>query len=190
MKKGLAFLFMGIAFIVGIVLGVVLTVLYEERGGSPMLPPAAGPSSTAISKEIGEQVRSLQAILKNDPQNRKALIDLGNVYFDAEQFEPAIEMYSRALEIEPKDADVRTDRGIMYRRKGEIERAIADFRKAAGDNPQHVNSRYNLGVVLLHDKGDMKGAILAWEDYLKVDPGSPRAENIRIQISKMKTMVK
>ena len=190
MKKEQTFLYIGIAFFAGIILGVVLTVLYEERGGTPVPPSAAGPSSTAISKEIGEQVRPLQAILKGDPKNLKALIDLGNVYFDAEQFEPAIDMYSRALEIEPRNADVRTDRGTMYRRKGEIERAIADFQKAAGDNPQHVNSRYNLGVVLLHDKGDMKGAIQAWEDYLKVDPGSPRAENIRIQIAKMKTMVK
>jgi hypothetical protein len=47
-----------------------------------------------------------------------------------------------------------------------------------------------LGVILFHDKGDLKGAIEAWEDYLKVDPHSPRAENIRIQLRKMKVMAK
>jgi tetratricopeptide (TPR) repeat protein len=80
--------------------------------------------------------------------------------------------------------------GIMYRRKGDPDRAIAEFKKAAQDDPKHANSRYNMGVVFLHDKGDMKAAIKAWEDYLKVEPSGPRAENIRNQMEKMRSMVK
>jgi hypothetical protein len=34
----------------------------------------------------------------------------------------------------------------------------------------------------------MKGAINAWEEYLKVDPNSERAQRIRAQIEKMKAM--
>jgi hypothetical protein len=45
-------------------------------------------------------------------------------------------------------------------------------------------------LVLLHDKQDMKGAIKAWEEYLKVDPKSERAERVRTQMEKMKKMVK
>ena len=78
----------------------------------------------------------------------------------------------------------------MYRKKGEYDRAIAEFKKAAEVNPKHVNSRYNLGIVLLHDKGDIKGAIKAWEDFLRVEPTGPRADNIRNQMDKMKGMVK
>jgi tetratricopeptide (TPR) repeat protein len=78
--------------------------------------------------------------------------------------------------------------GIMYRKLGEFDRAIEEFKKAAQSDPKHINSRYNLGLVLLHDKQDMKAAIKAWEDYLKVDPNSERAQRIRIQIEKMKTM--
>ena len=74
--------------------------------------------------------------------------------------------------------------------KGEYDRAIAEFEKAAEANPKHVNSRYNLGIVLLHDKGDIKGAIKAWEDYLRVEPTGPSADNIRNQMGKMKGMVK
>ena len=77
------------------------------------------------------------------------------------------------------------DRGVPTR-----DRAIAEFKKAAQDDPKHVNSRYNMGVVFLHDKGDMKGAIKAWEDYLKVEPAGPRAENIRNQMEKMRSMAK
>ena len=102
----------------------------------------------------------------------------------------AIETYSKVLQIEPKNADVRTDLGIMYRKKGDYDRAIAEFNRAAEMAPKHVNSRYNLGIVLLHDKGDIKGAIKAWEDFLRVEPTGPRADNIRNQMDKMKAMVK
>jgi tetratricopeptide (TPR) repeat protein len=78
--------------------------------------------------------------------------------------------------------------GIMYRKLGQFDKAIEEFRKAAQSDPKHANSRYNIGIVLLHDKGDMKGAIKAWEDYLKVDPNSERAQRIKSQIEKMKTM--
>jgi tetratricopeptide (TPR) repeat protein len=78
--------------------------------------------------------------------------------------------------------------GIMYRKLGQFDRAIEEFRKAAQSDPKHMNSRYNIGLVLLHDKQDIKGAIKAWEEYLKVDPNSEKAQRTRAQIEKMKRM--
>ncbi len=193
MKKESVFLFVALAFVVGVVVGVTMTVLYEDK--PPAMPASVKPpGSTAgpqtVNAEAQKQISILESIVKQDPKNLKALLELGNLYFDNDQFDPAIRAYSRALEIDPKNADVRTDMGIMFRKKGDFDRAVAEFRRAAADDPKHVNSRYNLGVVLLHDKGDMKGAIQAWEEFLKVEPTGPRAENIRKQIGKMKEMAK
>ncbi|MBM4347826.1 MAG: tetratricopeptide repeat protein, partial [Deltaproteobacteria bacterium] len=82
----------------------------------------------------------------------------------------------------------RTDMGIMYRALGDFNRAIEEFKKAAQSDPKHINSRYNIGIVLLHDKQDVKGAMGAWEDYLKVDPNSERANRLRAQLDRMKQM--
>ncbi len=193
MKKEYVFLSIVIAFIAGVVVGVIATVYYEDK--TPTIPPAIkqpAPSSTPAvpPADVQKQIDFLQSVLKDDPKNLKALIQLGNAYFDSGQFDRAIAAYSKALEIDPNNADVHTDLGIMYRRKGEYDRAIAEFKRAAEIDPNHVNSRYNLGIVLLHDKGDIKGAIKAWEDYLKVQPTGPRAENIRNQMARMKNMVK
>jgi cytochrome c-type biogenesis protein CcmH/NrfG len=192
MKKEFALLLIAVAFVAGIVVGVVTTVLYEE--GTPMIPPSAKPSAAtavpSIPPDAQKQISALQSILKDDPKNLKALTELGNLYFDADQFDPAIQVYSKALEIEPNNPDIRTDMGIMFRRKGDPDRAIAEFKKAAASDPKHVNSRYNLGVVLLHDKGDVKGAIQAWEEFLKVEPTGSRSDNIRTQIEKMRAMAK
>jgi tetratricopeptide (TPR) repeat protein len=192
-KKEYAFLFIAIAFIAGIVVGVIASVYYEDK--TTIMPPTVkqstpSPAPAAPPADAQKQIDFLRSVLKDDPKNLNALIQLGNLYFDTEQFNQGIETYSKALEIDPKNADVRTDMGIMYRKKGDYDRAIAEFKKAAEIDPKHVNSRYNLGIVLLHDKGDIKGAIKAWEDYLRVEPTGPRAENIRKQMGKMKDMVK
>ena len=193
MKKEYIFLSIVIAFIAGVVVGVIATVTYEDK--TPPMPPSIkqpAPSSAPAGPpaDVQKQIGHLQSVLKDDPKNLKALIQLGNAYFDSGQFDRAIETYSKALGVDPNNADVRTDLGIMYRRKGEFDRAIAEFKKAAEIDPRHANSRYNLGIVLLHDKGDIKGAIKAWEDYLKIQPTGPRAENIRNQMTRMKGMVK
>ncbi len=192
MKKEHTLILVVIAFIAGFVAGVIVTVYQGENlssiPSSPK-PSALGTEPPALSESVQNQIRSLQAILKQDPKNLKALIEIGNLNFDSNQIDEAVKYYSQALEIDPQDTDVRTDLGIMYRRRGEIDKAIGEFKKAAQIDPRHANSRYNLGVVLLHDKRDIKGAIQAWEDYLKVEPDSPRAQNIRSQISKMKGMI-
>lgn len=185
MKKEKALLFIGLAFIAGVIAGVVLAVYYEDKY---LRPPHLLPETT--DPKLFKQIEELKGILKNNPQDLQTLIALGNAYFDTNQFDQAIEVYTQALKIDPQNANVRTDLGIMYRRKGDSDRAIAEFRRAAQDDPKHVNSRYNLGVVLLHDKGDLKGAISAWEDYLKIESSGPRADNIRLQIGKLKAMIK
>ncbi len=193
MKKQIAFLFIAVAFVAGVVVGVIATVYNEEKAPPAILPMSKPPSVEAPAQptaEMKSQIAALQDILKKDPKNVKALVELGNIYFDSNQADKAIEVYSRALDLESRNSDVRTDMGIMYRRKGQFDKAVAEFKKAAEDDPKHVNSRYNLGVVLLHDKGDLKGAVKAWEDYLKVDPDSPRAQNIRTQLEKMRGMAK
>jgi cytochrome c-type biogenesis protein CcmH/NrfG len=152
----------------------------------PGVPAPAPPARPSI--EAASQIQTLKEIVKKDPKNLPAWVELGNLYFDTDQPKEAIDAYRQYLTMKPDNPDVRTDMGIMYRKLGEFDRAIEEFKKAALSDPKHINSRYNLGLVLLHDKQDMKAAIKAWEDYLKVDPNSERAQRIRAQIEKMKTM--
>lgn len=200
MKKETVILYVVIALVVGFVGGATVGILWTTKGTEkpatvqkpPMAPPGA-PAPTAgppprDTIEATSQIKTLKEIVKKDPKNLPAWVELGNLYFDTDQPKEAIDAYSQYLASKPNNADVRTDMGIMYRKLGQFDKAIEEFRKAAQSDPKHVNSRYNIGLVLLHDKQDMKGAIKAWEDYLKVDPNSERAQRIRAQIEKMKSM--
>jgi cytochrome c-type biogenesis protein CcmH/NrfG len=199
MKKETVILIVVIAFLVGFISGATVAILRGTKGAEktamvqkpqmalPGAPaPAAPPPRDSI--EATSQIQTLKAILKKDPNNLPAWVELGNLYFDTDQPKEAIEAYSHYLAAKPDNPDVRTDMGIMYRKLGQFDMALEEFRKAARSDPKHVNSRYNIGLVLLHDKQDIQGAIKAWEEYLKVDPNSERAQRIRAQIEKMKSM--
>ena len=199
MKKETAILAIVIAFIVGFITGAVVAIL-KGRGAverpvmaqkapvSQAVPVPAEPAPSPV--EAAAKIQTLKDILQKDPKNLSAWVELGNTYFDTNQLQESIDAYSKYLAMKPDNPDVRTDMGIMYRKLGDYDRAIKEFRTAAQNDPKHVNSRYNTGLVLLHDKQDIKGAIKAWEEYLKVDPNSDRANRVKTQMDKLKTMVK
>ena len=202
MKKETVILMVVIALLVGFAIGATVGILYMINKGEkgvkglptvqkPQMPPpgAPAPAPPGIdSIEAASKIQTLKEIVKKDPKNLAAWVELGNLYFDTNQPKEAIEAYSQYLVRKPDNPDVRTDMGIMFRNLGQFDRAIEEFRKAAQSDPKHANSRYNIGLVLLHDKQDIKGAVKAWEEYLKVDPNSERAQRIRAQIEKMKAM--
>jgi len=196
MKKETVILVVVIAFLVGFITGATVAILKGTKGVErplmaqkpqmPTMPPPQGPDPI----EVASKIQSLKDIVKKDPRNLPAWVELGNLYFDSGQPKEAIEAYGKYLAIKPDNPDVRTDMAIMYRALGDLDRAIEEFKKAFQSDPTHVNSRYNIGIVLLHDKGDIKGAIKAWEDYLRVDSKSERAERVRAQMENLKKMVK
>jgi cytochrome c-type biogenesis protein CcmH/NrfG len=200
MKKETAILAIVIAFVVGFVSGATIAILKVKGGGEkaaimqkPQMSPQMAPMPTPPGPspaELSLKIQTLKDIVKKDPKNLSAWVELGDLYFDSDQPREAIEAYSQYLAVKPDNPDVRTDMGIMFRKLGEFNRALEEFRKAVQSDPNHINSRYNIGLVLLHDKQDIKGAINAWEEYLKVDSRSERAERMRAQIDKMKKMVK
>ncbi|MCX8118618.1 MAG: tetratricopeptide repeat protein [Desulfobacterota bacterium] len=195
MKKETALLAIFIAFLVGFITGAVAAILRGTKGLEKLAAPPSPQQSLPASPEpdltaMNLRIKALQNLLEKDPKNLEALEELGNLYFDTGQPREAIDAYSRYLAIQPDNPNVRTDMGIMYRALGDFDRAISEFRRAAQSDPKHLNSRYNIGIVLLHDKNDVSGAIRAWEEYLKVDPNSERANRLKAQIEKMKRMGK
>lgn len=197
MKKETAILFIAIAFLAGFITGATIAILKATRttaelpvAQKPQMPLQGAPSSGPSPIEVASEIQALKDIVKKDPKNLPAWVELGNLYFDCEQPKEAIEAYSQYLAIKPDNPDVRTDMGIMYRKLGDFDHAIDEFRKAAQSDPKHTHSRYNIGIVLLHDKQDIKGAIKAWEDYVKVDPSSQRAQRIKAQLENLKKMAK
>ena len=180
----------GSGFIAGLVVGVLImnfTGSTGSTGGSGAPAPITsgqeqGPDRIKLARDIAQ----LEDIVKKDPKNYQALVQIGNDYFDLGEAQKSVDAYAKALAIKDGDPNVLTDMGVMYRQLKEFPKAVTVFRKAAAASPTHPQSRKNLGVVLMHDLNDPKGAIAAWEDYLRVAPNDPDAENIRRSIEELR----
>jgi cytochrome c-type biogenesis protein CcmH/NrfG len=161
-----------LALAVGFFGGVIFTLYRSQSTVIPGQTAAIGPqtSAGAPQADLSGMIAGLEVETQKNPQNVQAWIQLGDSYFDANQYEKSIRAYRRALELDPKNANVWTDMGVMYRRNGQPQEAIKAFDQAAKVDPKHEVSRLNKGVVLLHDLKDPQGALQAWEELLAINP--------------------
>jgi tetratricopeptide (TPR) repeat protein len=60
--------------------------------------------------------------------------------------------------------------------KGQVDQAIAEYRKAIEETPDHADSHYNLGR-LLAGKGDYDGAIVQFREALRTRPDDADSHN-------------
>ncbi|UCF97891.1 MAG: tetratricopeptide repeat protein [Spirochaetaceae bacterium] len=117
-----------------------------------------------------EYIESLKQRASQNPNDREIWTELGNAYFDSDQYPEAIDAYQRSLDIDPENANVWTDIGIMYRRTGDFSQAIEAFDRAMAEDPSHEQSRFNKGIVLYYDLGDRIGAFQSWDELAKINP--------------------
>jgi cytochrome c-type biogenesis protein CcmH/NrfG len=165
MRKETALLIALLALAAGFFGGVFFGVY--KSGPSIQGMPTGAP---AAQKEVREQIAALEKETQQSPSNVTAWIELGNAYFDTDQYKKSIQAYSKALELKPDNADVWTDLGVMYRKDGRPQEAIKAFDQAIAVNPKHEVSRLNKGIVLFHDLKDTQGAIKVWEGLLEINP--------------------
>ncbi len=147
-------------------LGGVFYSAYKSAPDKEAPPPGHAQVPNAQVSGISE----LEKETALHPDNVAAWVQLGNLYFDANQVDKAIGAYKRSLALVPGNADVLTDLGVMYRRKGQFRKAIKSFDRAIQTNPHQEAAYFNKGVVFLHDLNDRENAIKAWEDLLRVNP--------------------
>ncbi len=197
---GWAFLVIGL--VVGGAVGYSLRAAVTPRadGGMPTGPAdvmsgggamgggmgGSGMPSNQMLPEVIEALAKYRNALAENPNDLQANIGMGNMMFDSNKWDKAIEHYSKALEVDPKNADVRVDRAIAYHSLGQNDKALADMKQVTREQPTHKNAWLNLGVVA-GAMGDKKTNIEAWEQYLKLEPSGPHSEAIRGELARLKS---
>ncbi|MCK4910135.1 MAG: tetratricopeptide repeat protein [Thermodesulfovibrionales bacterium] len=154
----------------------------KEQGQAP-IPGAQG--RTPINLDY--KINSLAEIIKKDPANLNAHIELGNAYMDTKRFSQAIAAYQEALKIDPKLTNARADMGTCQRRLGRPDLAAEAFREVIKIDPGHAYAHKNLGVILAFDMGDLEGGIKEFEKFLELAPADQNAPAIRAEIVRLKT---
>ena len=113
------------------------------------------------------------------PQARSiAHTNRGWVYYNREQYDLAIDDYSRAIALDPDYASGYSFRGMAYRYKPDPDRALADFDHAIRLDADNANYWLNRGNVYL-DLGQYDRAIADYTRAIQLNPRFGIAYNQR-----------
>jgi cytochrome c-type biogenesis protein CcmH/NrfG len=188
--ESIAFAVAGMLF--GVIVGWIIGTQQGGRSSSRSQPAAqeaadagAQPRQAPVLDQA--RVQALENIVKTDPKNVTARVQLGNAYFDAERYSDAIKWYEDALKVDPKNVDASTDLGVSYYYSSQFDRALQQFDYSLKLDPKHTKTLLNQGIVLAFGKRDLGGASAAWQKVIDVAPGSPEAQAAKRALDTIKS---
>jgi tetratricopeptide (TPR) repeat protein len=185
-SESIVFAISGMCF--GIILGWVIgtqqatkrtaAVVQTQSAAAEPQQSANQPAGTTRQPPALDEakVQGLMTIIKSDPKNAGAHVQLGNAYFDAERYPDAIKWYEDGLKLDPKNVDASTDLAVSYYYSSRTDEALKQFDYSLKLNPAHAKTLLNQGIVLAFGKRDLKGATAAWEKLVQIAPNSPEAQ--------------
>jgi len=93
---------------------------------------------------------------------------LGNTYVYARDYEPGVDAYKKAIQLDSKDVGVHFQLGIAYDYLRRYEESIKEYKEALKLNPEHESAHYSLALayVALHNK---PAALQQYEMLRKID---------------------
>ncbi|MCJ1258401.1 Hsp90 cochaperone [Lignoscripta atroalba] len=100
----------------------------------------------------------------------------GNKAFAEKKFEEAIEKFTKAIEIEPSNHVLYSNRSGAYASLKNFDKALEDAEKTTEIKPDWAKGWGRKGTAL-HGTGDLVGANDAFEEALKLDPSNAQAKS-------------
>jgi cytochrome c-type biogenesis protein CcmH/NrfG len=174
-----------VSLLVGAVVGYGFLPKQSSRvTASPQPSPAAASASVAgnhpkLTLEQMKQMADVRASAlveksKTEPKNSQLLVQIAEIYQATHQFKEASDYYDRTLQIDPKNASVRTQLASCLYYSGDVDGALAQLNQVLTTSPKDTNALFNLGMIKYRGKNDHAGAIAAWQQLLKVNPNLDR----------------
>lgn len=166
----------------GLIIGWVLGTQQAARSGPAAAPVAQSapaqqqPSQPQPAPIDPTRVSALQDEAAKSPKDARPRVQLGNMFFDGEQYAQAITWYEQALAIDPRDANVSTDLGVAYYYTNQADRALKQFDHSLSIDPKHIKTLLNIGIVRAFGKQDLGGAGKAWQQVVDLAPDSPEGQ--------------
>ena len=117
----------------------------------------------------GEMRNALGVI--NEPVE---FVSLGIKHLEEQDFDRAIENFTRALRLNPAYSEAYNNRGIAFQNKGEPEKALTDFKRAIELDPNFFYAFINRGK-LYSDAAEYELAVRDYTRAIEINPENPVA---------------
>ena len=130
---------------------------FTEKNRAANIPEFANLKSGAI-KKIRER-------FLDDTNYLRA----GDAFRNEGDFQNAVRLYRKGLEINPRNALLQTNMGISLARQGNLEEAKTHLALAIDQQPDHATAHCNLGIIL-RQQNRRQEAIESHRRALQIDP--------------------
>ena len=161
---------LGISLIILIFSGALDFIISPTPKTIQNIAPGQNSNSVVDLASI-QKINDLQQVVKDNPKDTSAILDLAHARNDANLYDQAIESYKQYLVLVPNDPDARIDMGICYYNLKDYDTAINEMERAIKIDPKHQIGFLDLGIVNLA-KGDLAGSKKWLQKAVDLDPGS------------------
>lgn len=168
--------------LVGALLGFI-GGYFAGGGGRPAAPAEA---SSPVAE--GDRLDQARKAVDKDPQNPKLLTALGNVCYDREDWDGAVQAYEKARrKSSSPDPNLLSDLGAAYRNRGDFKKAVACFEKARAADPDHWQSLLNLVLIEAFDMRDAPASRRHFGELKRRFSDMPNLDRIDRQIKSLES---
>jgi len=161
---------------------------YDEAAAAYLAILEKYPDAYIMNKNVGncyfaqEKYDEAEAyylnILEKDPRNYEAMLLIGNSYANRGQTDKALEWYGKIEFDKIDDPIVLYNVGTNYYNNSRFEEALKYYKRATELQKDFTDGLYQLGLTYL-TMGSYPDSIATFETYLKIDPDSERAGQVK-----------
>jgi len=135
-----------------------------------------------------EAEKFYKMVIENDPKNHNALTGIGNCYTNRGENEKALEWYNKIEFEKIEDPIVLFNVGTIFYNNSKYEEALKYYKKAVEIKEDFLDGIYQLGLAYL-TLGKNAEALNEFENYLKHDPDSEKASQVKEFIEYLKKKI-
>ncbi|MBI5681600.1 MAG: tetratricopeptide repeat protein [Deltaproteobacteria bacterium] len=159
-----------------IVLSLIMGYMFGAKTKKPSIikidkKTASSEGAANSHIDYNEVIGEIQGHLKTNPNDAKALAALGDTYFELQRFEDAVDVYKKAIAIDPDDIDSCNDLGLCLHYTGRTQEAIKYIDDCIKRNPNYQRIYLSKGFIL-SVRGKLPEARQSWEIAYKMAPDS------------------
>ncbi len=144
--------------------------------------PAGGQDQNA---QLTATIQKLEKQLQEDPNNFQLIMHLGHAYLDAEQHEKAVAIFTRAIKIDPQNAEAHTDLGVSLRKAGKLMEALQILEAVTRDFPDYSDGWLQLGALYRFELNENQKALVCFQKYLELEPQSQLGPRVKREIEQI-----
>ncbi len=148
-----------------------------QNGGA--VPGGGGPPAPVM-----QMLTDLKNRVAKNPRDIAALVQLGNLYFDAQKFDQSAGYYKSALALDPTNPDVRNDEAAALHASGHDLEALSEVTRVIAERPTFPQALFNEGIIL-RSMGRRSDAVVAYRRFLQAAPHDAHAADAGAAIKEL-----